>query len=172
MMRIGFGFDSHRFVPGRALVLAGVEVDYCAGLSAHSDGDVVLHALADAVFGAVGAGDIGEHFPDTDPRWARADSSVFVAEALRLAGLAGYAVGNCDITILAEAPRLGPVKAQMASNIAGLLKIPPGRVSIKAKTAEGMGLVGRREGLACYAVVLLVAQAGLSDENPAGPSAG
>ncbi len=155
MTRIGLGFDSHRFGPGRALVLGGVKVEHSAGLAAHSDGDVVLHALADAIFGAIAAGDIGEHFPDTDPQWAGADSSIFVARALELASEAGYAVGNCDITILAEAPKLGPVKSALACNIAKLLKVPASDVSVKAKTAEGMGSIGQNEGIACYATVLL-----------------
>ncbi len=155
MVRIGFGFDSHRFAPGRPLILAGLEIPHTMGLLAHSDGDVVLHALTDAILGAISAGDIGEHFSDNDPRWAGAGSDRFVLHALKLASDMGYAVGNCDITILAEEPKLSPHKQALAAKIAGILNVDTSAISVKAKTAEGMGLVGAGEGIACYANILL-----------------
>ena len=155
MARVGFGYDSHRFAADRPLVLGGVRIGEAGGLAGHSDADAVLHAVTDAILGALAAGDIGEHFPDTDPRWKDADSGAFVAEAVRLAGERGLAVGNCDVTVLAEAPRLGPHKDAMRQNIAGLLGVGAQRVSVKAKTGEGMGFVGRGEGIAAMAAVLL-----------------
>ena len=155
MSRVGLGYDSHRFVAGRALVLGGVRVPHSAGLAGHSDADAVLHAVTDAVLGAIGAGDIGEQFPDTDPRWGGADSAIFVRHAMELAGKAGLAVGNCDVTVLCESPKLSPYKSAMKARIAELLGVAEGQVSIKAKTNEGMGWIGRNEGLAAIAVVLL-----------------
>ena len=155
MARIGFGYDSHRFAPGRTLVLGGLRIKHEQGLSGHSDADAVLHAITDAILGAIAAGDIGELFPDSDPRWAGADSSAFVLDAVRLADQQGLAVGNCDVTVLAEAPKLGPLKQAMAARIAELLSCPADRVCVKAKTNEQMGFVGRREGIAAFAVVLL-----------------
>ncbi|HUT02130.1 MAG TPA: 2-C-methyl-D-erythritol 2,4-cyclodiphosphate synthase [Phycisphaerae bacterium] len=155
MMRIGFGYDSHRFVAGRPLVLGGVRIEHAQGLAGHSDADAVLHAVTDAVLGALAAGDIGERFPDTDARWADADSAQFVAEAMRLAAAQGCTVANCDVTILAEAPKLGPYKRRMAERIAELLGAAPESVSVKAKTNEQMGAIGRQEGLAVMAAVLL-----------------
>jgi 2-C-methyl-D-erythritol 4-phosphate cytidylyltransferase/2-C-methyl-D-erythritol 2,4-cyclodiphosphate synthase len=156
MIRTGLGYDSHRFTAGKGLTLGGVWVDYDKGFAAHSDGDLVLHALTDAILGALAAGDIGEHFPDSDPRWAGTDSSVFVQHARELAAGKGFRVENCDLTILAEAPKLSPYKAKMAARIAEMLDIPAHTVSVKAKTNEGMGFVGRGEGIACFANVLLV----------------
>jgi 2-C-methyl-D-erythritol 2,4-cyclodiphosphate synthase len=156
MTRTGLGYDSHRFVPNRPLMLGGVRVDHDKGLGAHSDGDVVLHALTDAMFGALAAGDIGEHFPDADPQWADADSGVFLQHARELAAGKGYRVGNCDITILAEKPKLSPYKPKMAARIAEMLDVPAHVVSVKAKTNEGMGFIGRGKGIACLATVLLV----------------
>jgi 2-C-methyl-D-erythritol 2,4-cyclodiphosphate synthase len=135
--------------------MGGLRIEHPAGLAAHSDGDVVLHALTDAIFGALADGDIGEHFPDSDPQYRDADSAIFLRAASRQAAEAGYRIENCDITILAEAPRLGPHKRPMAERIAQLLGVEPARVSVKAKTAEGMGLVGAGEGIACFATVLL-----------------
>lgn len=155
MVRIGMGYDCHRFAAGRALVLGGVRIEHEMGLVGHSDADAVLHAVTDAILGALAAGDIGERFPDTDPKWAGADSAVFVAEAVRLAAEQGCRVTNCDVTILAEAPKLGPHKRQMAERIAELLGVAPGAVGVKAKTSERMGFTGRGEGLAAFAVVLL-----------------
>lgn len=155
MTRVGFGYDSHRFAAGRPLVLGGVRVEHTVGLAGHSDADAVLHAVTDAVLGAIGAGDIGEHFPDADPRWRDVDSAVFVRHAMDLAHKAGCRVGNCDVTILCEAPRLSPYKASMRARVAELLCVSPDQVSVKAKTNEGMGWVGRGEGSAVFAVVLL-----------------
>ena len=155
MPRIGFGYDSHRFEPGRALMLGGVEIDHDRGLAGHSDADAVLHAITDAVLGAMAAGDIGELFPDSDPQWAGADSAAFVREAVRRAESEGLAVANCDVTVLAERPKLGPAKAAMAGRIAKLLGCPVECVSVKAKTNEQMGFIGRGEGIAAFAAVLL-----------------
>lgn len=158
MFRIGFGYDSHRFRPSGPLILGGVVVEYDRGLAAHSDGDVVLHALTDAILGAVAAGDIGEHFPNTDPKWKGADSSTFVRHAVKLAGERGHRVENCDVTIIAEAPKLGPHKSAIAARIAEILDIAADRVSVKATTNEGMGFVGRGEGIVCQAAVLLTTE--------------
>ncbi|MGB2819426.1 MAG: 2-C-methyl-D-erythritol 2,4-cyclodiphosphate synthase [Phycisphaerae bacterium] len=158
MLRIGLGYDSHRLTPGRPLVLGGVHIEHEQGLAGHSDADAVLHAVTDAILGALAAGDIGDVFPDSDPRWADADSAVFVAEAMRLAAERGCKVANCDVTVLAEAPRLGPHKRRMAERIAELLGAAPEAVSVKAKTNERMGAIGRQEGVAAIAVVLLIAR--------------
>ncbi len=155
MNRIGTGYDSHRFQVGRPLWLAGVEIPSDLGLAGHSDADAVLHAVTDALLGALGEADIGEHFPDTDPRWANAASGQFVSHAIDLARQAGLVVGNCDVTILAEAPRLAPYKDAMKTTLAQLLEASPTRVAIKAKTNEGMGFVGRREGIAAMTAILL-----------------
>jgi len=155
MQRIGLGFDSHRFDPGRPLVLGGVRIEDSPGLAGHSDGDAVLHALTDAILGALAAGDIGEHFPDTDPRWAGAEGRVFLTEALRIARQKRMHVVNCDVTVIAERPRLSDHKPAMAARIAELLGVAAERVSVKAKTSEQMGALGRGEGLAVLAVVLL-----------------
>ena len=164
MHRVGFGYDSHRFVEGRPLMLGGVRIDHARGLDGHSDADAVLHAVTDAVLGAMALGDIGELFSDTDAKWKGADSAVFVAEAVRLAAVKGFAVGNCDVTVLAEAPKLAPHKDLMKTRVASLLGVAPDRVSIKAKTSEGMGFVGRGEGLAAIAVVMMKK----ADNNDAG----
>lgn len=154
-MRIGHGYDAHRFAAGRRLVLGGVDIPHDKGLAAHSDGDVVLHALCDALIGASGGGDIGRHFPDDDPRYENIDSRVLlrrVVEGLRGDGLA---VGNADITVVAEEPRLAAHVPQMRANIAADLGIDAARVNVKATTTEKMGFVGRGEGIAAHAVVLL-----------------
>jgi 2-C-methyl-D-erythritol 2,4-cyclodiphosphate synthase len=156
MERVGFGYDSHRFAPGRELVLGGVRIPSDRGLAGHSDADAVLHALTDAVLGAIGEGDIGEHFPDTDPRWKDADSAAFLARALELAAEKGWRVGNCDVTVLAEAPKLKAHKQPMKARIAELMGVAAGDVAVKAKTNEGMGWIGRSEGLAALAVVMMV----------------
>jgi 2-C-methyl-D-erythritol 2,4-cyclodiphosphate synthase len=155
MNRTGFGFDSHRFVDGKPLKLAGVLVPHPQGLLGHSDGDAALHALIDAMFGAAGLADIGEQFPDTDPRWKDADSAVLLAEAVGLLLQMGWSVVNCDITIICQAPRLSTHKAAMRERIADQLGLDAQAVSVKAKTAEGMGFCGAGEGLAAFAVVLL-----------------
>lgn len=155
MQRIGMGYDSHRFAPGRPLVLGGVRIEHDRGLAGHSDADAALHALTDAILGALGEDDIGQHFPDTDPQWKDADSSRFVRHAVELAGRRGWSVANCDLTIVAEQPKLGPHKQAMKHRIAELLGVPAERVAVKAKTNERMGWIGRGEGLAVMAAVLL-----------------
>ena len=155
MPRIGFGYDSHRFTADRPLVLGGVRIQDRGGLSGHSDADAVLHALTDAILGAIGSGDIGEHFPDSDPQWANADSSQFILHAVSLAKKAGYRVENCDVTVLAEEPKLSSYKHAMKGRIAELLETDPAAVSVKAKTNEKMGFVGRGEGIAVMAAILL-----------------
>lgn len=159
MQRIGLGYDSHRFVAGRPLVLGGVRIAHERGLAGHSDADAVLHAITDAVLGAVGAGDIGELFADSDPQWRDADSSRFLHKAVSIAKQNGYVIGNCDVTVIAEVPKLSPHKQAMRQNIAALLGVDRQAVSVKAKTNEGMGFIGRGEGIACLAVVRLDSQA-------------
>jgi 2-C-methyl-D-erythritol 2,4-cyclodiphosphate synthase len=155
-MRIGHGFDVHRLVEGRRLVIGGVDIPYERGLLGHSDADVLLHAIADAVLGALGRGDIGHHFPDTDPAYKDADSAQLLAHVWALAEADGYRLGNLDATVLAQAPKLAPYIPRMRARIAALLKADVGQVNIKATTTEGLGFVGRREGIAAQAVVLLV----------------
>ena len=155
MQRIGFGYDVHRLVPGRPLVLGGVQIAHDKGLAGHSDADVVLHAITDAILGAIAAGDIGELFPDTDPKLAGADSADFVAHAITLAAGQGCRVGNCDVTIIAESPKLAEHKARMRARIAELLGVNASAVSVKAKTNEEIGCIGRGEGIAAMAVVML-----------------
>lgn len=154
-MRIGQGYDVHAFEPGDFVTLGGVKIPHTHGVKAHSDGDVVLHALCDALLGAAGLGDIGMHFPDTDPQWRNADSRAFVRHVRELLALRGFTAVNVDVTVLAEAPRLGQHREAMRSNIAADLGIDAARVNIKATTSEGMGFIGRREGLACMAIALL-----------------
>lgn len=154
--RIGQGVDVHAFNPASPLILAGVRIAESGGLSGHSDADAVLHALTDAILGAVGAGDIGEYFPSTDERWAGADSSRFVQEAMRRAGAQGYWVGNVDITIIAQRPKLSPHRAAMRDSIAALLSIDSSLVNVKATTTDHLGFLGRAEGLAALAIVLLI----------------
>ncbi|HDZ21421.1 MAG TPA: 2-C-methyl-D-erythritol 2,4-cyclodiphosphate synthase [Phycisphaerae bacterium] len=149
------GYDSHRFVEGRPLVLGGVRIDHPLGLGGHSDGDAVLHAVTDAVLGAIGADDIGQLFPDNDPKYAGADSAQFVRRAVALAGEKGYRAANCDVTVIAEAPRLAEHKAAMRQTLAALLDLPSDAVAVKAKTNETMGAIGRGEGIAVMAVVML-----------------
>jgi 2-C-methyl-D-erythritol 2,4-cyclodiphosphate synthase len=162
-MRIGSGYDVHAFGPGDFVTLGGVKVPYSQGVRAHSDGDVVLHALCDALLGAIGLGDIGQHFPDSDPRWKGADSRVFIRQCITLARERGWRVVNADITVIAEAPRIGGHRLQMCANLAEDLGTPLDCVNVKATTHEGLGTLGRREGLACQAVVLLAR----ADELPA-----
>ena len=137
--RIGFGWDSHEFRPGIPLKIGGVTLPHHSGLAGHSDGDVLLHALTDALLGAIAAGDIGTYFPPSDPKWKGADSVVFVQEALRRVDEAGYQVGNVDTTLILAAPKIGPHAAEIQKKVAELLRIEPTRVGIKAKTPEGMG---------------------------------
>jgi len=157
-MRIGQGFDVHAFGPGEHVVLGGVRIAHSQGVIAHSDGDVVIHALCDAVLGALGRGDIGEHFPDSDPRYRNADSRLFLREVAALTRSAGFCVGNVDITVLAEAPRIGRHRAAMAANLGADLGLAPGLVNVKATTTERLGFIGRGEGLAAMATVLLQAR--------------
>lgn len=155
--RIGHGFDVHAFGPGDAVVLGGVRIAHARGLRAHSDGDVLLHALCDALLGAIGAGDIGRHFPDTDPAWAGADSRDLLRRVVAQVARAGYRVGNADMTVLAEAPKLAPRVAAMCTNIAADLGVDAACINVKATTTEKLGFVGREEGIAAHAVVLLEA---------------
>ena len=155
-MRVGLGFDSHPFSPGRPLRLGGIEVPYTRGLRGHSDGDALLHAIADAVLGAAGLGSLGQQFPDTDATWRGADSSVFVRRAAEMAAERGYSVGNVDAVVVAEGPRIAPVADAIRTKVAALLDVPPDAVSIRGTSTNGLGFVGRAEGLAAMAVVLLV----------------
>lgn len=155
-MRIGSGFDVHAFGDGDHVMLGGVRIAHDRGLRAHSDGDVVLHALIDALLGAIGAGDIGQHFPDTDPAWRGADSRILLRRVAALVAEAGYAVANCDVTVIAERPRIGPHREAMRAHIASDLGIEPGAVGIKATTTEGLGFTGRGEGIAAQAVALVL----------------
>lgn len=157
MNRIGNGIDVHRFAADRPLVLGGVRIADRGGLEGHSDADAVLHALVDAMLGAVGAGDIGEYFPSSDERWRGAASSVFVAEALRLVGERGFRIANVDVTVVAEAPKLGPHKARIRASVASILGVGEDRVNIKATTTDGLGFTGRGEGLCALATVLVEA---------------
>ena len=154
-MRIGHGYDVHRFGDGDAVVLGGVTIAHDRGLVAHSDGDVLLHALCDALLGACALGDIGKHFPDTDPAYKGADSRALLRHCYGLVKQHGYRLGNADLTLLAQAPRVSPFTAQMCVNIAADLECGVERINVKATTTEKLGYVGRREGLAAHAVVLL-----------------
>ena len=154
-MRIGHGYDAHRFAAGERLVLGGVDIPHHKGLAAHSDGDVALHALCDALIGAAGGGDIGKHFPDDDPRYENIDSRILLRRVVETLGKDGFTVGNADVTIVAEEPRLRPHMAQMRANIAADLGVDAARINVKATTTEKMGFVGRAEGIAAHAVVLL-----------------
>lgn len=153
--RIGQGYDCHALVPGRKLIIGGVTIHHATGLLGHSDADVLLHAITDAILGAAGLGDIGRHFPDTDPRFAGADSRCLLREAARRAQDAGYRVGNIDATVIAQAPKMAPHIAQMCANVAEDLGVAVGQVNIKAKTNEKLGYLGREEGIAAEAVTLL-----------------
>jgi len=154
-VRIGNGFDVHALVPGRRLVLGGVDIPFERGLDGHSDADVLLHALADAILGALAQGDIGRHFPDTDPRWKGADSRVLLRHVAGLATAAGYRIGNVDVTVIAQAPKIAPHVAAMRANIAADLNCDAHRVSVKATTTEHLGFTGRGEGIAALATALL-----------------
>jgi 2-C-methyl-D-erythritol 2,4-cyclodiphosphate synthase len=154
-MRIGFGYDVHRFGPGAAVRLGGVTIAHTFGIVAHSDGDVLLHALMDALLGAAALGDIGQHFPPADARYAGADSRALLREVARLVAGRGFAVANCDLTLVAEAPRIGPHRDAICANVAADLGIARDLVNVKATTTEGLGALGRGEGLAAHAVVLL-----------------
>ncbi|MBI5026204.1 MAG: 2-C-methyl-D-erythritol 2,4-cyclodiphosphate synthase [Nitrospirae bacterium] len=153
-MRIGFGYDAHRLSEGRRLILGGIEVPFDKGLLGHSDADVLSHAIIDAVIGALGLGDIGKHFPDTDPQWKNASSIELLKYVIELAGLNGFEISWVDTTVIAERPKLSPYIESMKDAISKS-GIPSGLINIKAKTNEGMGFTGRGEGIAAYAVCLL-----------------
>jgi len=154
-MRIGQGFDVHAFGEGDHVTLGGVRVPHRRGVVAHSDGDVVIHALCDAIFGALALGDIGRHFPPTDERWRDADSRQFLRHAAMLMTQHGYALGNADVTVIGEAPKVGPHVQAMRENLAADLDSEVGRISVKATTTEKLGFCGRGEGIAAQACVLL-----------------
>jgi len=154
-LRTGLGLDLHRLVAGRPLILGGVNVPSPVGLQGHSDADVVAHAVTDAVLGAANLGDIGRHFPDTDPRWGGADSITLLQAAAKMAGEAGWQPVNVDVVVICEQPRIAPLAAGMQENLARALGIEPGQVSVKGKTAEGLGEIGRGEAIACQSIALL-----------------
>jgi 2-C-methyl-D-erythritol 2,4-cyclodiphosphate synthase len=156
--RVGIGYDSHRFVAGRPLVLGGVAIPHPEGLAGHSDADAVAHALTDAILGAAGAGDIGQLFPDTDPQWKDADSMELLRTAHELVQGRGLTLAQADCSVITERPKLSPYIAAMAAALASRLGVDVGAVSVKAKTNEGMGFIGRGEGLAVIAVVVLEAR--------------
>jgi 2-C-methyl-D-erythritol 2,4-cyclodiphosphate synthase len=154
-LRVGIGYDLHRLVPGRRLILGGIAVDYDRGLEGHSDADVVLHAIADALLGASALGDIGELFPDTDPKWAGLDSERLLEGVMAQVEQAGWRPVQCDVIIHAQEPKLAPLKPAIRANLARLLRIDPGAVGLKAKTGEYVGAIGRGEAIACDAVVVV-----------------
>lgn len=154
-VRIGQGFDAHQLVPGRRLVLGGVEVPFDRGLEGHSDGDVVFHAVCDAILGALGEGDLGKHFPSSDESLRGIDSGVLLERVVDLAHERGVSIGNVDATLIAQAPRLAPHQEQMQKNLAGLLRVSLDRINLKLTTTDHLGALGRQEGMAAMAVVLL-----------------
>lgn len=155
MIRIGSGHDTHRLVEARPLVLGGVTIPHSRGLAGHSDGDAVLHAVTDALLGAAALGDIGDLYPDTDPRWKNTDSRLFLGESLARLNQLGWRIVNLDVTIFAQEPKLGPVKGTIRDSLAKLLGITPGAVNVKAKTGERVGHIGRAEAIGCHTVVLI-----------------
>jgi 2-C-methyl-D-erythritol 2,4-cyclodiphosphate synthase len=155
-VRIGSGIDVHAFGPGDFVMLGGIRVPHSHGVQAHSDGDVVLHALCDALLGAAGLGDIGQHFRDTDPQWKGADSTSFVRSVMNMLLIRKLRVGNADITVMAEAPKVGPVREEIRKKVAQLLEVSEEHVNVKATTTEKLGFLGRKEGIAAQAVVLLL----------------
>lgn len=154
-LRIGHGYDVHKFGGEGPIIIGGVEIAYAQGLLAHSDGDVVLHAICDALLGALALGDIGRHFPDTDAAYANADSRVLLRHVFALIQQQGYQLGNLDVTIVAQSPKMAPHVAQMASNIAQDLNATTGQINVKATTTEKLGFTGRKEGIGCHCVALL-----------------
>ena len=157
-MRIGHGYDVHKLVEGRDLILGGVKIEYEKGLLGHSDADVALHAVTDAILGAANAGDIGQWFPDTDPQYKGADSKVLLRSVMQSSELRNFAVGNLDLVIITQKPKILPHVPAMRTSLAALLNCDPGCISIKGKTTEGLGFTGRGEGIAAEAVVLLKKQ--------------
>ncbi len=153
--RIGHGFDLHRLEPGCDLIVGGVKFEHDRGCDAHSDGDVVYHAVTDAILGALGQDDIGQLFPDTDAEWKGADSRVFVEEAVNCMSAAGYTIGNMDITVILQRPKMSPHKAAIQANLAALLRCEPSHVNIKGKTHEKVDALGENRAIACHVVVLL-----------------
>ena len=158
MFRIGFGYDAHRLVKGRPLILGGVEIPYVLGLEGHSDADVLVHAIIDAVIGAMGMGDIGRHFPDTDPAYKDANSLLMLQEVMKSVKREGFCLNNLDATIVAQMPKLAPYLPTMQERVAQVLEASKNRINIKATTTEGMGFCGRREGMEAFAVVSLGAE--------------
>jgi len=156
-MKIGSGVDIHQLVKGRELILGGVKIDHEKGLKGHSDADVLIHSVCDAILGAIGIGDIGEHFPDTDPLYKGISSGILLDRCGDLLKESGYEVVNMDCILFAQAPKLSPYKGQMAQNIAGVLHLDPALVNIKATTTETLGFVGRREGIAAQTTLLICA---------------
>jgi 2-C-methyl-D-erythritol 2,4-cyclodiphosphate synthase len=159
MMRIGHGFDVHRLVPERPLVLGGVEIPYAYGLLGHSDADVLLHAVSDAILGALGLGDIGRYFPDTDPAFKGVSSMLLLEHVVGLAATRGFRVSNLDTTIVAQRPKLAPFVDQMVTNLAKVCQVPSGSVNVKATTTEELGFTGRGEGISAHAVILMTTDA-------------
>ena len=160
-MRIGHGYDVHKLVPGRDLILGGVKIEYEQGLLGPSDADVLLHAVSDALLGAAGLGDIGRHFPDTDPQYQGADSLKLLENVAEKVQNAGYRVSNIDVTMIAQRPKLKPFIPQMMENIASAVGVDVSRVNVKATTEDGMGFTGRKEGIAAHAVALVSVKEGL-----------
>jgi 2-C-methyl-D-erythritol 2,4-cyclodiphosphate synthase len=158
MMRVGVGYDSHRFDPSRPLILGGLEIPGSPGLSGHSDGDAVAHAVIDAILGAVSAGDVGRHFPPGDEEWRGADSMDLLRRSVALLHERGYLVSNVDVVVVTEMPKIGPSAGAMSQRLARAMGIPAGAVSVKGKTNEGMGWIGAGEGLAVHAVALVVSK--------------
>lgn len=156
-MRIGHGYDAHRFEGGRPLVIGGVTIPHSHGLAAHSDGDVLIHALCDALLGAIGEGDIGRHFPDSSDEFAGIDSRILLRRVVKQVATAGYRLGNADVTVIAQVPRMAKHIPVMVERLAADLEVDAGRLNIKATTTEGMGFAGREEGIAVHVVVLLAA---------------
>ncbi|TWT23014.1 2-C-methyl-D-erythritol 2,4-cyclodiphosphate synthase [Planomicrobium sp. CPCC 101110] len=156
MMRIGQGYDVHQLVEGRPLILGGIDIPHDRGLLGHSDADVLLHTITDAALGAIGGGDIGKHFPDTDPEFKDADSKKLLSHIWEIVKSEGYELGNVDCTVIAQKPKLAPYIEQMRESIAGLLEADVSQVNVKATTSEHLGFTGREEGIAALAVILLV----------------
>jgi len=154
-MRIGHGYDVHRLVEGRKLIMGGVDIPWEKGLLGHSDADVLLHAISDAILGAIGEGDIGKHFPDTDPAFKGADSMKLLEHVGRLAAERGYVLGNMDATIIAQLPKMAPHILKMRENIAHVLNVEVGQINVKATTEEGLGFTGTGEGISAHAVVIM-----------------
>ena len=156
-MRIGTGFDVHRLVEGDHVVLCGVKIPHDRALKGHSDADVGMHALTDAIYGALARGDIGQHFPPSDPQWKGAESHIFLRHAVDLAGEMGYRIGNVDVTLICETPKIGPHAGAMRAELARIMEVDVDQVSVKATTSERLGFTGRSEGIAAQASALLVA---------------